>query len=665
MAKTATGTTSPTGDRTIVRAAIHPGIGIARVGNAKDAYYIGPQVPNPPPLPPQHYRDETGALKREAALFRIYGYNAAGEVVTELTDDTAEITWRAHVANQKSGWYQFHVALDSAEALTTVDASQRAPILRNVGIKDRATLIIDPGPREISGTSKKGSKHHFDTGKFMGTPVYLGELQTDDKGRLIFLGGRGLSASYDGQPAKDFANNEGWHDDTSDGPVEARVKIDGREVPVDSAWVATAPPNYGPQQKSVRTLYDLMTDVAIQAGMLARPRKPLFGRDILPVFQRMTDLQWVNAGFAAGFGYGTAKDFRDSGWVDTLRSTGSDQKELRQQLANSFRVFDRDGWAPMPWPWIYGDAMNVPPAKLAEQMAALTDTQLDLLQQWAAGDFDPGDDPIDRASSLDKLPLALQPAALDRAAMEFCLADAFHPGCEMTWPMRHASMYRAPYRIRGGGRVPKKGIQPYGSNLSPEVAVSTTGPLYGQAPGSLTRWMAVPWQTDTASCRSAYYAGYGPKYDPYLPTFWPARVPNHVLSEADYKKVINTKLPHDERVAAFNCRASWFQTLGSAGYLSQINYMVGHFDQMGLVSTLPGLKDDPDIPAEIQVAVLGPDAIPYTGTAVGLTPVHDDHASPQEDGAVLTARVAGQTGLAAEEIVAGYIRKVAPGKLVK
>lgn len=56
------------------------------------------------------------------------------------------------------------------------------------------------------------------------------------------------------------------------------------------------------------------------------------------------------------------------------------------------------------------------------------------------------------------------------------------------------------------------------------------GPLYFNGPGDLTRWMAVPWQTDTASCRS----GYVPEYDPYLPTFWPHRVPNHVLTEILY-----------------------------------------------------------------------------------------------------------------------------------
>jgi hypothetical protein len=39
--------------------------------------------------------------------------------------------------------------------------------------------------------------------------------------------------------------------------------------------------------------------------------------------------------------------------------------------------------------------------------------------------------------------------------------------------------------------------------------------------------MAVPWQTDTASCRS----GYDLSYDPYVPAFWPARVPNEVLTK--------------------------------------------------------------------------------------------------------------------------------------
>ena len=68
----------------IVRAAIHPAIGIARVGNSAEEFYYGPEVPEPLPRPPGFYKDGTGALKREAARFRVYGYDAAGNVVADL-----------------------------------------------------------------------------------------------------------------------------------------------------------------------------------------------------------------------------------------------------------------------------------------------------------------------------------------------------------------------------------------------------------------------------------------------------------------------------------------------------------------------------------------------------------------------------------------------------
>jgi hypothetical protein len=54
---------------------------------------------------------------------------------------------------------------------------------------ERAGLVIDPGPRPIRGKNTSGPAYAFDTGTFMGTPVYLGELRTDEAGRLIFLGG--------------------------------------------------------------------------------------------------------------------------------------------------------------------------------------------------------------------------------------------------------------------------------------------------------------------------------------------------------------------------------------------------------------------------------------------------------------------------------------------
>src|SRR5260370_7444245 len=135
----------------------------------------------------------------------------------------------------------------------------------------------------------------------MAKRVYLGEVRTDEQGRPRVFGGRGKSASYDGSPAVTFANNEGWYDDTSDGPVTATVKFQGTTLEVDPAWVVVAPPNYAPGQKSVRTMWDLMRDTAIKARKLPEPTRPLFNTDICPIFERLPRLHWVTAAFPPPF----------------------------------------------------------------------------------------------------------------------------------------------------------------------------------------------------------------------------------------------------------------------------------------------------------------------------------------------------------------------------
>jgi len=263
----------------IVRAAIYPSIGVARIGNSEDVF-CGPEVTDPAPAAPGFYRDAKGALKRQAARFRVYGLDLNGRAVAELTSANAKITWTVHLANKKAAWYQFQLAQDIPEA-----ASADPQNLRNAAISDRASLMIDPGPRQISGPDiQGGSEHTFDTGGFIGTRVYLGEIRTDKAGRLIVVGGKGNSASHDGKPARDFANNDGWHDDTSDGPVTAVVELDGKKLEVDPAWIVVGPPNYAPMRKSVRTMWDLMRDVAIQAGTLKAPDEPSFQHDIRPLF---------------------------------------------------------------------------------------------------------------------------------------------------------------------------------------------------------------------------------------------------------------------------------------------------------------------------------------------------------------------------------------------
>jgi hypothetical protein len=582
---------APEVDTCIVKAAIYPPIGIARVGSSSDEWFVGPEAPEPRREPLGFYRDGKGALKRQAARFRIYGLNARGEIVRELTgeDSNAEITWTVELANTKAAWYGFQIALDIPEASAAPPTQ-----LRNAAASDRSQLSIQPGPRHVSGP--EAAPQRFDSGVFMGKKVYLGEIFTDESARLIVLGGHGSSASSDGSFAITFANNEGWHDDVSDGPVTAKVVLGGAELEVVPAWVIVAPPNYGPMRKSVRTMWDLMRDVAIKAGTLARPARPSFARDIQPIFERLSGLQWVNAGFAAEFGWHGAVDLVSQEKLVELADAGPASREVRKVVANAFRRFPVDSWSPKPWPWVYGDAMANPPAPTPRQHAALTDTQLAMLDQWAAGDFDANYDPgCERIHDVDRIPIAEQGEVLTRAALEFCLADAFHPGCEMTWPVRSSTMYMAPFRFR---HAPPGWISPnLGETVTYDAIVGPNGPLAGQIPGGLTRWMAVPWQTDTASCQS----GYDKSYDPYTPTFWPARVPNQVLTADNYHVVVDAKRPLSERRAAFTNRASWLDPLGSGSYTEMINDMVAHFNHLGVVEARDGPKDCNAFPPVIEV----------------------------------------------------------------
>lgn len=602
----------------VVRASIHPAIGVTRVGNAAEAFFLGPEVSQPLPEPPGFYRDASGALKRQAARFRLYGYDAADNLVGELTADEAEIHWGVHVANHKAAWYQWGIALDIPEAQGTVLPHRNS----NLSGPDRAGLIIDPGPRSIAG--RNAAAVQLD-GAFQGTSVNLGELRTDDKGRLLVLPGRGISASPSNQPifnnqadSNAFINANGWYDDIGDGPVSATVRIDGREIPVESAWVLSAPPNYGPGTLGVRTLYDLLVDVFTSVGWLAAPAaRPSFRHDVYPILQRLSGLQWVNQGFAVQFGPHGPYNFEDPAFIaqlarDPMRGPADLSAELRRQVRNAFRSpVPKDG-NQLPWPWIYGDGMTSPASQSPQQNASISRTQAAVLDAWTQGSFEPDwQDATPVPRSLDAVPLAEQPAMLDRAALDWCLADAFHPGCEVTWPIRHATLFRAPFRI-----LQRPADQPepdLGPELTPELAFSPNGPLYGQGPGSLTRWMGLPWQADTAFCRS----GYDATYDPYVPTFWPARVPNQVLTAEQYALLMDSSAPEEQRRAAFQQRRDWTRPLPRSTSAAMLK-MVEIYASMGLLEAFPGPEDLPDLPRVLWVETVGPDHPGPAARAAGL-----------------------------------------------
>lgn len=75
---------------------IFPPIGVARIGNNTSTspgdFYVGPEIPGTVIVPPNGYKDSSGKVRRQAARFRIYGWEN-GVFMGEITSSVADITW--------------------------------------------------------------------------------------------------------------------------------------------------------------------------------------------------------------------------------------------------------------------------------------------------------------------------------------------------------------------------------------------------------------------------------------------------------------------------------------------------------------------------------------------------------------------------------------------
>ena len=215
------------------------------------------------------------------------------ETVREVTSDDATIEWRVTVANLKAGWYEFNQAMDLGPL--SKDAQRRnLDIVRDPDARSRLDIV--PSPRSISGPNAGPIK--LDDGSFWGKPVYVGELRTDSQGRLIFLGGQGAAAQFrSGVAPLTFANNTGWHDDLCDGPVRASVTFEGQTpIGAESGYVTVTPPNYAPGLFASSRWDDAVREVFYEKGWISRPASTSFAEDVLPIFRRLSGLQWVNHG---------------------------------------------------------------------------------------------------------------------------------------------------------------------------------------------------------------------------------------------------------------------------------------------------------------------------------------------------------------------------------
>ena len=473
---------------------IHPGIGVARVGSSPTDWFVGPEAPGVAPFPMGPFRDAHGLIKRQAARFRVYEYRVTTDGrlagLREITAADASISWTVRLVNRKAAGEVFPPG---------------AGKLRNRLVPDRASLVIDSGSQSVGGTGESVAM----AGKFRGREVPLGEIHTDDAGRLVVLGGFGQSEYVGAGPRHigNFANNDDWYDDVSDGTVAATVKVPGREpVSADPAWVVVAPPKYAPEINSMMTLYDQALNAAAQLDPAFVPSATSFTEHVFPILKRVCDLAWVNRTARQGHGRGGPQHFLDpdqlAGLADPGPDSAADRRFIFEHLIPPRTPASGAGPAASMMP-VLNDGLDPedPPRSIE---AALTALQYERMRKWALGAFVndwPGGPP--ETPPLEALPPERQPAALDKAALDFCIGGPFFPGIEGGFLFARADTYRAPFRVREGLEA-----------------------------GALTANMALPWQADFLACDDEW---------------WPAQRPNQVIRGGALANWVPSSSPADPK----------------------------------------------------------------------------------------------------------------------
>jgi hypothetical protein len=631
---------------------VHPGIGIARLGNSDTEFYLAPETPagrpqacdelgNPrynadgtTPLLVTKFKDAEGRIKRQAARFQVFVYDAESPYGRPLkigdhvegggnSGKLVDIQWQVYVANKKACWYEFKET--QGEHGYPNDYPQRNG---NVTGDDRSRLIIDPGPRVVNGTNKRRASFDRSGGGSYATTFppanlqpatidTLGEMLTDDASRLLVLGGLGRSGSEKSGPGEphiaDYANNDGWYDDVSDGPVMARLVMFAdnvqrqRYVDVEyPAWVIVGYPRYVPEVLDMVTmdevLYDLvLREFAYDTGLYGRldsfgdPEcvdfrndaelkqwrdrrltwntafRPWFYRDIWPILYRPDQFRFL-CNILGQSNYPHDQEQRgmfdpaklavvpDSSKAQAIIAARRDKEEtptaeldfaiterlspkavhpcvekqiddpygpLRRFLfgllrlpgeENEFKIEDQisSRLHNLPlMPFLCGDnpLSNVAVSKFLR----LTDYQLFILKQWADGCFinEIKEGWLKSPPYTPFLPYPTTPPRtgreLDRGVLANVLGGAFCPGGEATWIMRNPSIYWEPYRIKADRSVAdflETAAQVnQTSDIDQDYTFNVENPLspdsnfaIGLQPGDITKYSAVPWQSDFNEC---------------------------------------------------------------------------------------------------------------------------------------------------------------------
>ncbi len=573
---------------------IHPSIGVARVGDSPDSFYLAPRsiggLPvecdrrgNPAgsearPRTVKRFRDSEGRIRRQAAQFRIFAYDDDGSPGREVTlgdQDIAKIEWTVHVANKKSAWWNFYELYgntmpeyggqrNSYEARSKETGN---PTLRNAseqGIRQRKALITDPGPRTLrAGTGPQ--RVAFDArsvppsykkqSSFPGAglapfPVdSLGEMMIDERGRLVALGGYGNAAGTGSITS--FAGADDFWDDVSDGPVTCRITLRGRPAKVIElkAWLIVGAPKVAPELVNVSTLDDVIYDMAVRfknwvPSLYHKRRYAANGgwnpdfvadyeRDVAPLFERMDDYQWV-ANVQPMTAFARPRfDPRDN------------SAATRRQRETFFSYFRRP--LGLPKPSQYNRLTRSAPLRPDLPMMPLNSgtnsvknsphlrevekfCTLTATQYYLLGQWAAGKFEVRDRSAR---PAGRRVYPQDRIDAGNSVGLPMSPGIEVTWSSWNPRIYdsRYPWQIKHRRRDYAR----YG--LSPSRDETEGG---GCEPGDLTKRMAIPWQSDFFDCTVQQINYTEPKINktdqgiPLPPAFyafwWPPQSPMFVLN---------------------------------------------------------------------------------------------------------------------------------------
>lgn len=214
---------------------VHPGIGVARIGDSPTDWALAPETIEIDPPPTGGYRDASCRLKRLGARFRVFEYLPGSTDPVELvaTADTT-IVWSVKLGSVSNG----------ATGVLGESNTETISGPNQVKVFDFVTVTVP---------------YTFD--------VCFAELRTDSQGRLIVLS----------SPQLDYPAFQGH----CDGWVSATVWREG--VPEDAvvSWVHITAPDFAPGRRPTISFYDLL----YQRHGLAAPALPSFRKDIFPILR--------------------------------------------------------------------------------------------------------------------------------------------------------------------------------------------------------------------------------------------------------------------------------------------------------------------------------------------------------------------------------------------